>query len=248
MTRQPDTERPVASAKADPLNRWLALVAGLLVVVVLGMTLAFILYLRAIEAPRTASERDIDRYRTAVAEDPLDQQNHLLLAYAYAQAGRMDRARETLERAAELGETPDLAVARAEVLRVSGSYEEAIDAYTAAKRATDDAYAAQLLALEQAAILEIPPDRLGARVLFGRGLAYLGAQDPASAVQDFQDALEITPTDAGLLVALGDAQAARSNESSATAAYRRALEFTPGLPEAIEGLRALGIDVGEVAP
>lgn len=232
-----DTE---PTAGPDPLSRWLGLVAGLLVIVVLASVLGFALYLRTIDAPRTVVERDIERYKTAVLEEPSKQENHLRLAFAYAQADRYALAQQTIERAYELGETPDLFYAEAEVFRVSGRYDQAIQSYDMAVQEATTAYEATLRTLEQKAIITAPPNSLLASALLGRGTTYRALGDSSAAIADFEAAREIAPTDATLLAALGDAYAEAGERDAAAAAYREALRFVADLPAAVDGLRALG--------
>lgn len=223
----------------DPVARWMLLVAGVLAVTIVGLVLAYTLAIRSIDAPRTADERALQVARVAVDADPLTQANHLALARAYAQAGRYDDALETVERAYQLGESGEALFTEADVLRAAGRFSQAVPVYDRAEDLARTEYEALLARLREQSVIEEPPNTLLGRVLFGRGLCRLEIGEPDEAADDFTAALEITPTDAALLVALGDAWADAGEPDQAARAYRRALEFVSNLPEARAGLDAL---------
>ncbi len=239
----PEVETPRPEARvptADPLSRWLALVAGLLIVVILASALAFTLYLRTVDAPRTSLERDIERYKAATIEQPLEQEGYLRLAFAYAQADRFDLAQSTIERARQLGETADYLYAQAEVLRVSGRYADAILSYDAAVAESTAAYESTLRELEKQGVVTASPNSQLALILLGRGITHRELGDSNAAIADFEAARVISPNDASLLAALGDIYAEAGDTQAASAAYREALRFVADLPAAVDGLRALG--------
>lgn len=239
------TELVEPTLDSDPVAQWLRSVAAMLVIVLLVATLSLMLYLRSIDAPRTVQERDIEQYRAAIAVDPDTQLNHVRLAYAYAQAGRFDDAMASIENAYIISDNSLAMIAEADVLRYSGRLEAAVDAYDRARPEVERVYESALLDLRKQNIATTPPNTQLEQLLFGRGSALRDLGRIDEALQDFEEALSITPTDATLLVAAGETYAAVSNEASAAASFRTALMFVPDMPEALIGLRDLGLEEEE---
>ncbi|MDA3936094.1 MAG: tetratricopeptide repeat protein [Actinomycetota bacterium] len=242
MAQEPlDTASSQPALDPDPIAKWLRSVAAMLVVVLLVTTLSFMLYIRSIDTPRTAQERDIERYRTAVADDPDNQLNHVFLAYAYAQADRYEDAMKSIEKAYIISDNALVGIAEADVLRLSGQLDEAVTAYDRVRPKVERAYQSTLLELRKQNIGSEPPDTQMQQLLTGRGLALREQGSYEDALQDFEAALAIAPTDATLLVAIGETHAAMSNVASATVSFQAALRFIPEMPEALIGLRDIGL-------
>lgn len=227
----------------DRVAATLRVIAGGLLVVVLVAAISFALYLQTLGAPRSAAERDIERYRAAVAEQPELLGNYVKLAYAYAIAGRYDDATETITIAEQMTKAPAIEVqlARAEIERAAGRAEDAIATYDKVVKMAEDEYAAQAEELKRQQIVFQPPNSTLAAALKGRGMAKWDAGDQAGAIADLDAALNIEPTDAATMVVIGGYYAESGDTSTAAAAYRRALRFVPDYPEALAGLRALGM-------
>lgn len=226
----------------DRLSRLLRLVAAGLLVVVLVAAVSFALYLQTLGAPRSAAERDIERYKTAVAEQPKVLDNYVKLAYAYAIADRYDDAMTTIDSAQRLTKAPQIQVqlAKADILRAAERYDEAIGIYNKVASLAEEEYAVQSAELKKQQIAYIPPNTTLASVLRGRGIAKWDSGDTDGAIADLNAALDIEPTDAATMVRIGGYYAESGDTSMAVAAYRQALHFVPDSPEAIAGLRELG--------
>lgn len=232
----------VAAVPEDRLTRSLRLVAGGLLVIVLVAAVSFALYLQSLGAPRSAVERDIERYKTAVAEQPTVLDNYVKLAYSYAIADRYDDAMATIDTADRITKAPQIQVrlARAEILRAAKRYKEAIAVYNEVATLAEEEYATQSAELKKQQIAYIPPNTTLASVLRGRGVAKWESGDEKGAIADLDAALDIEPTDAATMVRIGGYYAQSGDTSMAIAAYRQALRFVPDSPEARAGLRDLG--------
>ncbi|MDO8987081.1 MAG: hypothetical protein Q7V14_02540, partial [Coriobacteriia bacterium] len=86
-----------------------------------------------------------------------------------------------------------------------------------------------------------PPNSTLAAALRGRSIAKWETGDRLGAIADLDDALDIEPTDAAAMVRIAGYYAQSNDTSLAAAAYRRALQFVPDDPEALAGLRELGL-------
>lgn len=243
MEADPRNETPteIAPPGADPLTSTLRLLAGGLLVVVLAAVLSFTLYLQGLDAPRTAAERNLATWRTAVEEQPEVLENHVKLAYAYALAGRYDEALSTIDAASSMTDSPELAVviAHADILRASGALEEAIAEYDDAAAEARSVYDRQVDEAKEKGVLFSPPNTTLARVLRGRAVAHKETGDVAAAVADLRAALDIERTDASAWVLLGEYLAEDGDDEGAALAFAEALRYVPDMPEALVGLREL---------
>lgn len=230
-------------APEDRISRTLRLVAGGLLVVVLASAISFALYLQTLGAPRSSVERDIERYTTAVDEQPEILANHVKLAYSYAISDRFDEAMDIISRAEQMTKAPrvEVQLARAEIERAAGHYDKAIETYDLVARIAEDEYALQTAELKKQQIAFQPPNSTLAAALRGRSVAKWETGDRAAAIADLDEALDIEPTDAAAMVRIGGYYAQSNDTSLAAAAYRRALQFVPDDPGAIAGLRELGL-------
>lgn len=230
-----------AAANPDRLTALLRLIAAGLLVVVLVFALVFVVYLKGLGAPRSAAERDIARFKDAVAAQPEDLLSRISLAYAYSAGARFDEALETIERAGQMTDDPQARVelARADILRAAGRLEEAVEAYNLAATLAEAEHVAAVAERAKSRIFTEVPNELLAQALHGRGIASWDLGDSDSAIADLAAAIEIVPTDAAMLVTLAGFQAKSGETSAAAASYRRALEFVPDYAAAIEGLRNL---------
>ena len=100
-----DSADPLDPDERSTVDRILLYVALLLLIAVISVGLGIVWYVRTIDAPRSAPERDVVTYRVAVKENPEVLDNHLQLAYAYAKAGRIDDAQESLARASGVSDS-----------------------------------------------------------------------------------------------------------------------------------------------
>ena len=242
LANEPGSIADPVSAPEDRLSRLLRLIAGGLLVVVLASAISFALYLQTLGAPRSVAERDIERYKTAVAEEPQQLANYVKLAYSYAVADRFDEAMAIIATAEKLTRAPRLEVqlARADIERAAGHYADAIDTYTAVARQAEEEYATQAADLKKKQVMFQPPNTTLAAALKGRGVAKWGSGDRVGAIADLDAALNIEPTDASTMVKIAGFYAESGDTSMAIAAYRQALRFVPDHPEALAGLRELG--------
>jgi len=236
----PTVEAPPV-ADPDRLSSLLRLVAGGLLVVVLVSAISFALYLQTLGAPRSVAERDIERYKTAVAEEPQELPNYVKLAYSYAIADRFDDAMATIATAEKLTKAPRLEVqlARADIERAAEHYADAINTYSAVASLAEEEYATQAAELKKKQVMFQPPNTTLAAALKGRGVARWESGDSEGAIADLDAALTIDPTDASTMVEIAGYYAESGDTSTAVAAYQQALRFVPDYPEALAGLRDL---------
>lgn len=224
----------------DEISRVLLRIALMLITVILATTLALLVYLSTLNrTPRTALERDVAQWETAVKERADDPAGWTRLAYAYAEAGRTDDALDAVRRGEKATGKATLRLVRADVLRTAGRYREALAAYTDAETAIK---AAERQADERRKKVEVfvPIDRssLGT-VYFGRGLCRKELGDLNAARADLQRAAEVLPDQTNILVALGDVQAELGEKEKAREAYEAALRFVPDDESARRGLSRL---------
>lgn len=228
---------PTASRGSDPVVTVL-LTAALSLIAVLLVTggLVFI-YLNTLnEAPRTRVERDMGVWETAVKERPDDVNAWANLAYAYAEAGRIDEALDTVGRAKKVTGRAQFVIVEADVLRLAGRYTEAVDAYDSAEKAVRELQQQAKVEREKVGVkLESDQDAL-ARVYYGRALSRQEIGDMKAALTDLEEAVKLQPQSATLWVALGDLYARSDQAGRARDAYRTALTFVPDEPGALKGL------------
>jgi len=222
-----------------PLDRVLMILAGGLLVVVLVAALSLVLYIQGLDAPRTALERDIMKHRAAIEANPSELSNHLLLASSYAAAGRKDDALEVVRRSRALSDSAIVDLTEAEVLRLSGSPQDALPFYDAAVSDAQVEYERLLLDMKGRTVTFEPPNTLLARALQGRAAALGELGQTEKSIEDLVRANEILPSDATILTALGDQLEKSGDATGAAEAYRTALRFVPDYQGAHDGLRRL---------
>lgn len=232
MLTHDDSDGLATQPEQAPIDRILRTVAVGLFVTVLIAALSLVLYARTLGPPRTALERDILAYRAAVEERPEQVEGYLLLAEAYAVAGRADEAARTIRAAREISDAAVVDFAEAETVRLLGSPAASIEHYTAAERRAVAQYEEALERLQERGVGFEPDGVLLARIYMSRALAYLELDRAPDAVKDLESAHELLPMDADILVALGDARLAIGDEDGARTAYLEALRFVPDSPEA----------------
>lgn len=226
--------------RLDDISRLLLRIILLLVVVLLGTTLTLLFYLSTLNrAPRTALERDVVTWETAVKENPGDAGAWTRLAYAYAEGGRTDDALDAVERGRKATDSPALMLVEGDVLRSAGRYTEALSAYNRAEK--DIRAAAHKVETERKKLRIFSPadeSALGP-LYFGRGLSKRELGDLEGAASDLEKAVKQLPDQATVLVALGDVYADLGHNDKAKASYEAALRFVPDDKDALDGLREL---------
>ncbi len=229
-------------------NRGLVIAMLVIVVIMLGAVLfALIANLVQRQTPRTLVERQLVTLERVVQEKPTSEEAWADYLLALVAAKQYSKAEATLARAEKtLGtDVVDLLYVRARLAAARGDRQEAL-------ALVDEAIAAGL------AFRTKELERLAAKGTFidphavkGKVLAsayYLKAQllavDGAwqEVVEVLDRALEENPTSADALVLRGNAHLELSETASATADFRRALEFIPDHAPALEGLKKAGAD------
>lgn len=236
-----NSDRSKYDRRAIAIDRVLPTLAGGMLVVVLVAVLSFVMYTRSLEAPRTAIERDIVKYRAAIEQSPSTLTNHLLLARSYVDAGRKEDALATVRRARALSEAAIVDLTEAEVLRLSGSSEEALPLYDLAVLKAQEEHEQSLVELRGQTVTMEPPNTLLARALQGRAAALLESGELQRSIDDLEQASQILPTDADILVALGAHRLASQDMTGAAEAFIGALRFVPDHREALDGLEKAGV-------
>lgn len=238
-----ETPREAAATRTtggDPVAGVLLITALALIAVLLATGGLVFIYLNTLnDAPRTRVERDMNVWETAVKERPDDVNAWANLAYSYAEAGEFDRAMDTLRRARRVTDKDEFVIVEADILRASGRYTEAVEAYGRAELAVIRIQ--KELETERKKVgVNIQEDNSAlSRVYYGRGLSHekLGATD--AAIEDVRRALKLEPQAATMWTTLGDLYAGSKETSAAEDAYRKALTFVPDEPGALEGLQRL---------
>lgn len=91
----------------------------------------------------------------------------------------------------------------------------------------------------------VPAEGVSSRWHILRGQSFLAGGDPSRAVEEFQEAVRILPTDAHAANQLASALEAAGRLEEAADAYRRALELRPGFTEATTGLAGVLFRLGD---
>lgn len=230
----------IAPRQGDPVVTLLLTVALALIAVLLATGTLVFVYLNTLnEAPRTSIERDLAVWETAVKERPADVNSWANLAYAYAEAGRIDDALETIARAEKVTGRSQFVIVEADVLRLGGRFAEAVRAYGEAEKAVLDLQRQAEIEREKVGVKLPADDASLARVYYGRALARQELGDVKNAIADIEKAVELQPRSATMWVSLGDLYTRSEETSEAEAAYRTALKFVPDDSGALEGLERL---------
>jgi len=236
------TVRTAAPKKRrDPIVQLLGVGVFLLVVVGLAAAGSMIWYMLGMRgAPRTAVERNIATYESAVEENPKDAEGYLKLAYAYIEGDRFGDAREIIARGQKIKKVPAFELALADMMREEGRYEDAIKAYSAAevseRKKLDEL---KKKAEKESITLGQDNTRLVA-ILMGRGQAYEDSREWTKALADYKKCEGMMPLDVEILSAVGRAEMAMGNKDKAKVAFETALKYVPDHREAQKGLEQLG--------
>lgn len=225
---------------SDGISRALLRLVLVLVVALLGTTLALLFYVSTLNrTPRTSFERDLAQWETAVKERPDSASAWARLAYTYAEADRTKDALDAVRRGERATGAGTLTLVEADVLRSAGRYTESLAVYDLAEK---ELKAAQNDTADRRKRMQIyvPLEQSSlAPVYFGRGLCRRELGDLKGAVRDVEKAVKAMPEQATMLVVLGDLYAETGDEAKARARYEQALTFVPDDASALEGLAAL---------
>lgn len=234
-------EGVVAKPQLDPVARLMVRLVLLLIIVLLSTTAAMLYFLSSLnKAPRTVVERDLSSWEIAVRERPDDARAWRELAYAYARAGRMDDALDTVREATTTTGKDVFTAAEADLLFASGRYAEAIAAYDRAEQDLTAVFQDSLERRERGQLKGFPNKTPLGAVHHGRGLAKRELGDIAGAISDLEKAVQALPNQAILLTDLADTYRLSGDTTRARDSYEQALRFIPDHMPALEGLRSLG--------
>lgn len=223
--------------RQDPMVTWMLAVILGIIIVLLGTTAALVLYLGSLNrAPRTAVERDVATWETAIHERPSDTNAWASLAYAYAEADRFDDALRIVSEAQKRTKESSLVLVRADVLRMAGRYSEATDDYDEAEKVITAALDETKRRRAKIGVEAELPDEGLTRVYSGRAQCAYELGEVDKAISDLEKALETAPQQATLWVTLGDYYSETGKNKEAVAAYREALKYVPDYAEALAGL------------
>ncbi len=148
----------------------------------------------------------IVQYRNAIKADPKFGEAHLQLAEAYAQSGDVRRSAQQYIRAADL--MPESAVAQLKAGTVLLLGNRFADARSRAEKA-----------------LAADPKNIDAQMLLGNAIA--GTKDIEGALKEFEEAVELAPSDSRGYTAMGAVQLAKGQADEAEKLFRRAIEVQP---------------------
>jgi len=227
--------------RRDPLVQLLGLGVFLLVVVGLAAAGSMIWYMLGMRgAPRTAVERNIATFESAVEENPKDAEGYLKLAYAYIEGDRFGDARAIIERGQKIKKVPAFELALADMLREEGHYEDAIKAYSAAEVSERKKLDEMKKRAEKESITLGQDNTRLVAILMGRGQAYEDSREWTKALADYKKCEQMMPLDVEILSAVGRAEMAMGNKAEAKDAFETALKYVPDHREAQQGLEQLG--------
>jgi len=239
--RGPESRSGAIKQKYVMDQRFLLTAVLATIIVILAVVATAVLYgLDVSRAPRTAAERAVATSEAATREQPKVAENWVDLTYAYVAAGRFSDARQASARGKKVENLPEFYIADAYMLEQQGETDEALEAYDLAKQqATAEFDARVKAAAEKGARLSALNYGLADAAIFkGRLLAEQG--ETASALKEFDLALEIDPQMSDVLVERADLKVTLGDSDGARADYTEALRFVPDMPEALQGLERVG--------
>jgi tetratricopeptide (TPR) repeat protein len=240
---EPEVEEADSAPARPTLGRgrsvesWLLTVVLLVTIVFIGAAGSLVLYVLSMrDAPRTAAERQIAVDEVAAKEKPQIVENWARLALSYGNAGRWPDAASAIAKGRSVKKAAILDLIEAEVLQMKGD-PAAVAAYDRAIKSGKAEYEEQVRVLrEEKGVTKPPPPELVIEAMAGRAYALAEAGRTQEAADQAVQALDLEPTDASLLAALGDMYAKLGRTSDAEEQYRQALTFVP----ALDGLKRLG--------
>jgi tetratricopeptide (TPR) repeat protein len=232
-------------APRDPWVRWLAIVSGVLVILVL-VVVAYGVYRvnMRLQGPRTAVERDLRAAMANAAASPNNYDTLFALAEMQVIAQKYGDAEATLAKMKKI--EPDRAgtpYLQGLMAASQKDFDRALKYYATALEMGNKVPSSVLKnALRKGLILprdyhqDVAND---AAFEAGRLQLYM-KKNPAAAKKLLLEAVAIDPQDAGAYVLLGDIAAKAGDKKGAIANYREALKYVPDYPQAIAGLKKLG--------
>lgn len=215
-----DAGQPQAGVEENFVPAWLAGLVLVLLLAVMGVG-GYAIRGAVSGDRRIADIADVDiaRWSKEVRENPDDIDARVRLGYAYQQAGRLDKAVESYEYALE--KQPKNTAA----LYNLGIVYQRLGVDDSAERLLWD-------------VLDVAPDHaLAARAL---GEIYAERGEYRSLLKAVRPVVEVQPQIADLQYLTGLAYEHTGHPDWAVARYRLALKYSPGFPQAREGLRRLG--------
>ncbi len=236
-----EVEEPAPAFRLDPVSRWLLGVSFGLIVVLLVTTGAMLYYLTTLNhAPRTAIEREVVVWETAVVERPGDAQAWGQLAYAYAAAERWGDALDTVDRGIKTTDQKALVVVEADILRFAGRYTEARAAYDRAETEIKNLVARVKEEQQKKGVYVEQTDQSLTGVFYGRALTRYELGDLDGAIEDVKKAIALAPEQASMSVTLGEYYLEAGEKQKAREMFTAALKYIPDYQEALDGLQRAG--------
>lgn len=223
----------------DPVVGWMTLVAILLLLVVVvaaGSVVYFILALRG--APRTAVERQIIAAEAAASAEPTVE-NYQTLGYAYLAAGRYRDALTTIERGRKVKNVSEFDLLEADVYRMEGQHERAIETYEKAAKKNEAEYQRLVKEYQRRGILLLPERRTYVSIMIGKGESLIELGKTKEALKAYEEAVKWDKTNSFALTRKGELHAKLGDIKKAKAAFEEALRFIPDYKPALEGLERL---------
>lgn len=217
-------EDQVEKARGDLIPAWLAALVLLLLIAV-AVVGGFLIRAMFVEPIAESSEElAIREFQEAVEVNPSDLQARLSLGYAYQEAGRYDEALAEYDLVLDIDPTDTAALYNKGVV-----YLETMRLQRAEETLWD--------------VLELEPTHALAAKRLGDYYASLG--EYRSLVRAVRPAVEARPEMADLQYLMGLAYENLGHPDWAEARYTLALQYTPDMVEAREGLARLGAEEKE---
>lgn len=239
--------RKKKSALSDPLVAILSAVILLIVLVwLVGLISAIVTGVLMPSAPRTEVERTIKVYEAEIKSGKMTPQYWSDYILTLVQAKQYSKADEVASEALASikRNTAVIWLARANLEIARGKYDLAVKYADRALTESDKERQAEVDAARTSVNAEIagegkPLSHQEALLLKANALELGGAT--AKALDIYEKYLAENPTDADIHVRLGSLKADAGDKAGAKKEFQAALQYIPDSPEALEGLKKIGV-------
>lgn len=199
------------------------LIALALVVALAGASVGYF-YATQESSPGELIQREVARLEKLVQENPDNPDLRVQLAVFYSKARDYNKAIDQLKEALRLDESHQGAlITLGDIYMEQGRYQEAVEPYT------------KVVELNRDNPMRFASMQLEA-VYYWLGVAYLELDKPQKAMEQFQEALKIAPTDADAHYQLGITYRRLDRLEEAVRSLKKATSFVPNYEEAYRAL------------
>lgn len=228
----------------DPVvRRILRLAVGLVILFLATVVSALFFGLLNPSSPRTATERALNVYESAVEAGNANPAVYAAYTRALTEAGQYNRAQEVLNASQDATGTAKatLQVEQARLDLARDDYEDAIKSadvaimqFAADRKKLEEVYKERGMPTPE----DRPVEHRYALIIKAEAFAKLDRADDA--IKVYSEYLKIWPVDSDVLTLRGDLYADTGDKGSAEKDYRAALQFVPDYEPALEGLDKIG--------